>query len=212
MTLSEDAVGVLLAGGKSSRMGGGDKCLQPLSGRPMLEHIIERLRPQLPDFVLNANGDPTRFSRFGISVVADRLGDYAGPLAGVHAALAWTKANWPDRRFVLTVAADTPFFPKDLVARFERALEGPEAKLVIARSETGTHPVFGLWPLSLLSELERSLDSGFLKVGAFVERQGAVCVDFPPVEIGGEKIDPFFNINRPEDLAAAEALLQGRAA
>ncbi len=212
MSLSEDAVGVLLAGGKSSRMGGGDKCLLPLSGRPMLEHIIERLRPQIAELILNANGDPARFARFGIPVIEDRLGDYAGPLAGVHAALAWTKENRPDRRFVLTAAADTPFFPQDLVARFDRALEGPDAKLLIARSETGTHPVFGLWPLSLLSELEHSLDRGSRKVGQFVEHQGATFVDFPPIEIDGTKVDPFFNINRPEDLAAAEKLMQGRAA
>src|SRR5687768_3027061 len=128
MSLFEDAVGVLLAGGKSSRMGGGDKCLLPLSGRPMLERIIERLRPQLPDLILNANGDPARFARFGIPVIEDRLGDYAGPLAGVHAALAWTKENRPERRLVLSVAADTPFFPQDLVASFERVLKDSDAK------------------------------------------------------------------------------------
>ncbi len=93
MSFSEDAVGVLLAGGKSSRMGGGDKCLLPLSGRPMLEHIIKRMRPQIAELILNANGDPARFAGFGIPVIEDRLGDYAGPLAGVHAALAWTKEN-----------------------------------------------------------------------------------------------------------------------
>ena len=212
MSVSEDAVGVLLAGGKSSRMGGGDKCLLPLSGRPMLRHILDRLKPQLADLIINANGDATRFSAFGLAVVEDRLGGYAGPLAGVHAALLWTRENRPGRRFVLSAATDTPFFPGDLVRRFEQALGGSSSKLLVARSERGTHPVFALWPISLVETLEESLKNGLRKVGEFVRREGAEPVDFPPVEIAGREIDPFFNINRPEDLAEAEALLRGRAA
>jgi molybdopterin-guanine dinucleotide biosynthesis protein A len=212
MSLSEDAVGVLLAGGRSSRMGGGDKCLLPLAGQPMLERIIGRLRPQLPDLIINANGDASRFATFGLPIVEDRLGGYAGPLAGVHAALAWTKENRPGCRFVLSAATDTPFFPEDLVKRFDNAVAGSQSKLLIARSEVGTHPVFALWPMSLLANIEEGLNSGLRKVGEWMRQHEAEAVDFPHAEIGGRRIDPFFNINRPEDLAEAEALLQGRAA
>jgi molybdopterin-guanine dinucleotide biosynthesis protein A len=178
----------------------------------MLECIVERLKPQLPDLILNANGDTSRFARFGLPVVEDRLGGYAGPLAGVHAALSWTKDNRPGRRFVLSAATDTPFFPGDLVERFEQALGVSGSKLLIAGSEAGTHPVFALWPMPLLANLEDSLKRGLRKVGEWVRQQGAETVDFAPVEIGGRTIDPFFNINRPEDLAEAEALLRGKAA
>ena len=149
MDLPEAVVGVLLAGGKSSRMGGGDKCLLPLAGAPMLAHIIDRLRPQVSDLILNANGDLARFAAFGLPIVEDRLGGHAGPLAGVHAGIEWATANRPESRFVVTAATDTPFFPADLVARFRASLGDAEPRLLVARSEEGVHPVFGLWPVSL---------------------------------------------------------------
>ena len=125
MDLTEPVVGVLLAGGRSSRMGGGDKCLRPLAGRPILAHIIERLKPQVSDMIINANGDVARFAAFGLPVVADSIAGFAGPLAGVHAGLEWVKANRPDVRYVVTVATDTPFFPADLVQRFLAELKRP---------------------------------------------------------------------------------------
>ncbi len=117
MNAREHSVGILLAGGKSSRMGSGDKCLLPLGGRPILAHVIERLKPQVAELIINANGDPARFSDFGLPVVADRLGGYAGPLAGVVAGLEWTRTNRPQSRFAITAASDTPFLPLDLVDR-----------------------------------------------------------------------------------------------
>lgn len=212
MKLLEDVVGILLAGGRSSRMGGGDKCLLPLAGRPVLAHIIERLRPQVSDLVINANGDLTRFAAFGLPVIEDRLGAYAGPLAGVHAGIEWARTNRPRSPFVITAATDTPFFPADLVSRFCSALKGSEPKLLVARSQEGVHPVFGLWPIFLAAELEDSVRSGRRKVSDWVKQHGAEEIFFPPVEIGGRKIDPFFNINQPEDLAKAEALLEASAA
>jgi molybdopterin-guanine dinucleotide biosynthesis protein A len=208
MKVDANVVGVLLAGGRSSRMGGGDKCLQPLGGRPVLAEIVARLKPQVSRMVLNANGDPSRFAAFGLPVVADRIGDFAGPLAGVHAGLEWAKTNVPGSRFAVTVATDTPFFPRDLVRCFFAALEDAP-KLLIARTEDGTHPVIGLWPMRLAGELAVSVKGGALKVGAWVAEHGAGEVFFPPVEIASEKVDPFFNINRPEDLARADALLRG---
>jgi molybdenum cofactor guanylyltransferase len=208
MDLPEIVVGVLLAGGRSCRMGGGDKCLLPLAGRPILAHIIDRLSPQVSDLIINANGELARFSAFGLPVIADRLGGHVGPLAGVHAGIAWARTNRPESRFVITAATDTPFFPADLVSRFCSAIKGCDPQLLVARSEEGVHQVFGLWPVALASALEDSLENGMRKVGAWVKAHGAEEVAFPPGKIGGRFIDPFFNINRQEDLAEAEALLQ----
>jgi molybdopterin-guanine dinucleotide biosynthesis protein A len=208
MDLPEIVVGVLLAGGRSSRMGGGDKCLLPLAGRPILANIIDRLSPQVSDLIINANGELARFSAFGLPVIADRLGGHVGPLAGVHAGIAWARTNRPESRFVITAATDTPFFPADLVSRFCSAIKGCDPRLLVARSEEGVHQVFGLWPVTLASALEDSLESGMRKVGDWVKAHSAEEVEFPPGKIGGRFIDPFFNINRQEDLAEAEALLQ----
>ena len=161
--------------------------------------------------MLNANDDSGRFAAFGLPLVADRFHGQMGPLAGIHAGLAWVKANRPEHRFVITVAADTPFFPADLVSRFCAATSMTNPKLVVARSESGVHPVFGLWPVSLAPHLEDSLRRGARKALDFVAAQQAKEVAFPPIEIGGRAVDPFFNINRPEDLAEAEVLLSATA-
>jgi molybdopterin-guanine dinucleotide biosynthesis protein A len=205
MSPTAPVVGILLAGGKSSRMGGGDKCLRPLGGRPILAHIIERLKPQVSGMILNANGEVSRFAPFGLPVVEDSVAGHAGPLAGVLAGLEWIRRNRPDSEYGVTLATDTPFFPADLVQRFLAARGGSPA-LAVARSAAGLHPVIGLWPVALADDIGDSLDRGLRKVGDFTERHGATEVPFPPVKIGEREIDPFFNINRPEDLAEAEAL------
>src|SRR5512146_167609 len=134
MNAREHVVGIVLAGGKSSRMGGGDKCLLPLGGRPILAYVIERLKPQVAELIISANGDPARFSAFGLPVVADRLGGYAGPLAGILAGLEWARTNRSECRFVITAASDTPFLPTDLVSRLWHAAGEGAAKLAVARS------------------------------------------------------------------------------
>ena len=181
--MPEGVIGVVLAGGKSSRMGGGHKALLPLGGRPLLAHVIERLAPQVAEIVLNANDDPARFALFGLPLVPDRLADQMGPLAGIHAGLAWAEANRPKSRFVITVAADTPFFPTHLVSRLCAATDKANPTLVVARSESGVHPVFGLWPVLLAPHLEDSLRSGARKALDFVTAHQAKEVTFPPVEI-----------------------------
>jgi molybdopterin-guanine dinucleotide biosynthesis protein A len=206
-------IGVLLAGGRSSRMGGGDKCLLRLGGRPLLAHAIERLRPQVETMVLNANGDPSRFASFGLPVVADSVEDFAGPLAGVLAGMEWAKAHQPDAsvpdaRCIVTAATDTPFFPAELVARLRQAVAGRDDTLAIARSEDGEHYAFGLWPLALAPYLRRGLDEERRKAGDFIHTHGAIFVDFEPQRIGATSLDPFFNINEQRDLARAEALLK----
>jgi molybdopterin-guanine dinucleotide biosynthesis protein A len=210
MSSKENVAGLLLAGGRSSRMGGGDKCLRTLAGKPVLARIIDRLISQVSDIVINANGDASRFAAYDLPIVADSIGDFVGPLAGVHAGLEWVKANRPDTAHVVTVAADTPFFPLDLVSRFCLEARG-DLTLLVARSDEGVHPVIGLWPVALAPAIEDFLRRQKRKVGRFVEEQRAVQVYFPKVEIGGRLIDPFFNINEPEELVRANAVLKGQA-
>jgi molybdopterin-guanine dinucleotide biosynthesis protein A len=197
-------VGLLLAGGQSRRMGGGDKALRLLGGRTLLEHVVARLRPQVEALVLNANGDPERFARFGLPVVADSVTGYAGPLAGVLAGLDWTAANRPDCSHVASAATDAPFLPSDLVARLAAGLDEAEGDLACAASGARAQPVFGLWPVRLREELRRALMvEEIRKVDVFTGRYRLTTVAFPDAPI-----DPFFNANRPEDLDAAAALLR----
>lgn len=197
-------VGVLLAGGRARRMGGGDKCLRPLGDRPILAHVIARARPQVEALVLNANGDPARFAPFALPVAADVVEDFAGPLAGVLTGMAWARANRPDCPWIATIATDTPFFPGDLVARLRAATEHAAADLACAASAGRAHPVFGLWPVGLAGDLRRAMvEDGIRKVDVWTARHRLVEVPFATVPI-----DPFFNTNRPEDLAEAEALLR----
>ncbi|HZT87288.1 MAG TPA: molybdenum cofactor guanylyltransferase MobA [Stellaceae bacterium] len=197
------AVGLLLAGGLSRRMGGGDKALRLLAGRTILERVVDRLAPQVECLVLNANGDPARFSRFGLPVVADSIPGFAGPLAGILAGLDWTAANRPDCPVVASVATDAPFLPTDLVARLAQEMAAAGADLACAASGGHPHPVIGLWPVRLREELRHALaEEGIRKVDVWTGRYRLATAAFPD-----EPIDPFFNANHPEDLAEAEALL-----
>src|SRR4029078_1847990 len=154
MKSAESVVGVILAGGKSTRMGGGEKCLLPLAGRPVLPSVVARLRPQVSDIVINANGEPARFANFGLPVVGDSVTGFAGPLAGVHAGLEWVKVNRQDARYVVSVASDTPFIPDNLVQRFLSELNHHSGFLVAA-SRVGLHPVIGLWTVAMRPDLQQ---------------------------------------------------------
>lgn len=189
----------MLAGGRSSRMGGGDKCLRPLGGRPLLAHVVERARPQVARLALNANGDPGRFAAFGLDVAADGLPDFAGPLAGVLAALDWARERAPEARFVVSFPADSPFLPRDLAARLA-ALGAPLAR---ARSGARAHPVAALWSVALADDLRRALvEDGVRKIEAWTARHRCAEATWPDAPV-----DPFFNVNTPDDLAEAERLL-----
>ncbi len=162
--------------------------------------------------MLNANGDASRFAEFGLPVAADPVEGFAGPLAGILAGLNWAAANRPSAPFVISVAGDTPFFPRDLVARLSDAAATPD-DIVLARSAEGLHPVFGLWPLSLAADLDRFLRQGETrKVLAFVDRHPNRSVSFDPDQAGGIGFDPFFNINTPEELEKATAVCKELAA
>jgi molybdopterin-guanine dinucleotide biosynthesis protein A len=199
-------VGLLLAGGLARRMGGGDKCLRLLAGRPILAHVVERLAPQTRRLVLNANGDPARFAGFRLPVVADSVAGFAGPLAGLLAGLEWARIEAPDCPLLLSAPTDAPFLPRDLVRRLLELRAAESAEIAMAASGGQVHPVVGLWPVTLAEDLRHALvDEGIRKVDAWTARHRVAVVDFP---IEGH--DPFFNANRPEDLAEAEALLATR--
>ncbi len=196
-------VGVLLAGGQARRMGGGDKCLRPLANKPILAHVIDRIRPQVAALLLNANGDAARFAGFDLPVASDVVDGFAGPLAGVLTGMEWARTHRPDCPWIVTVATDTPFVPDDLVSRMVHALDEKHAELACARSGGRSHPVFGLWPVRLGAALRRALtDEDIRKVDRFTGRYRLAEVAFSI-----EPHDPFFNTNRPDDLIEAERLL-----
>jgi len=195
-------IGLLLAGGQSRRMGGGDKCLRLLGGETILARIVASVRPQVRQLILNANGDPTRFGPFGLPIVADSVGGFAGPLAGVLAGLDWAAAHAPACPWVASVPTDAPFLPADLVARLHAAVEAG-AELACAASGGQAHPVVGLWPVRLRDDLRLALTVEQIhKVDIWTARYRLATVEFAIAAV-----DPFFNTNRPEDLAEAERML-----
>jgi molybdopterin-guanine dinucleotide biosynthesis protein A len=201
--VSPPTLGVLLAGGLARRMGGGDKPLRALGGRTLLERAVSRLQPQCDRLILNANGDPARFAPLGLPVVPDGVPGFAGPLAGILAALDWTAANRPDLAHVVSAAADSPFLPRDLVARLHAAREAAGTPLACAESDDQAHPVNALWSINLRGDLRRALvDEGLRKIDRWTVRHGVALATWPT-----KPVDPFFNANTPEDLAEAERLL-----
>lgn len=189
-------------------MGGGDKPLLSLGKVRLLDHVAARLKPQVATLGLNANGDPARFAGIGLPVLEDTVQGHAGPLAGILAGLEWA-ATQTGCRWLVSAAGDTPFFPGDLVARLAAATSGRPDAIAITSSDGRWHPTFALWPLGLGDALRHFLvDEDNRRVSAFMERHGYVAVEFPMIGAGGQRIDPFFNINTPDDLAAAESLLQ----
>ena len=206
-------LGVILAGGLATRMGGGDKALLQVGGQTLLQRVIHRLQPQVMGMALNANGDATRFDGFGLPVLSDSIDGFPGPLAGVLAGLDWAAEQGAEA--IVTVAADTPFFPPDLVDVLQDTARGMAHPLVLAATPRGEektksmsrsglirHPTFGLWPVALRDDLRGALGEGIKKVVIWTEKHGGREAVF--AADGG---DPFFNVNTPEDLQAAEAMV-----
>lgn len=216
MAVTLRPLGVILAGGLATRMGGGDKGLLPLANGTLLDHVIERLGPQVAGIALNANGDLRRFDVFGLPVLPDSIEGYAGPLAGVLAGLDWAASQGADS--IVSVAADTPFFPTDLVDRLSAAAEGQTHPLVLAatpredgeetksmsRSGLIRHPTFGLWPVALRDDLRAALQDGLRKVVIWTSQHDGREAVFDNAG------DPFFNVNTPEDLTRAQAMLEAK--
>jgi molybdopterin-guanine dinucleotide biosynthesis protein A len=204
----ENSAGLILAGGQSRRMGGGDKSLLGLGDGKLLDHIVSRLAPQVEPLALNANGDPARFARFGLPVLADTIEGFAGPLAGILTGLEWASANRHGSAIV-TVAGDTPFLPGDLVERLALAADGNPGVIAVARSDGKRHPTFALWPVALRDAMRHFLvDEDNRRVSAFIDRHEFVEVEFPMLRFGQHDVDPFLNINTPDDLVQAERLLR----
>ncbi len=200
--------GVLLAGGQSRRMGGGDKTLRRLGDRTILQHVIDRAAPQVERLVLNANGDPNRFADVRLPVAPDVVEGFAGPLAGVLTGMEWAAQHAPEVTWVASFACDAPFLPTDLVSRLRAAAEAEGADLACAASDGRSHPVFGLWRVDLRHDLRRAMvEEEIRKVDVWTARHRLVTVDFPLEDRAGGPRDPFFNTNHPDDLAEAERLL-----
>lgn len=201
-----DVAGIILCGGLSSRMGGGDKTLLRLGSKPLISYVIDRLDPQSRLLAINANGDPSRFASFGFPVVGDEFDGNLGPLAGVLAGLEFASASGASH--IVTAAGDTPFFPRDLTVRLVTAAceVGEPIALAATQDRTGSlerHPTFGLWPVALKDDLRRALHSGIRKVVRWTDLHGAASAIF-----GSRPFNPFFNINTPEDMEKAMEILE----
>ncbi|WP_319531443.1 molybdenum cofactor guanylyltransferase MobA [uncultured Cohaesibacter sp.] len=204
------ALGVVLAGGQSRRMDGQDKPFLPVAGKPLMTRVIERLKPQVSGIVISGNDDLARYGT-DYPVLADGLDGHAGPLAGILAAMRWAEAKAPHAYWLISAAADTPFFPTDLVDRLIMAMGGPGPAITLAQSGEQVHPTFGLWPVSLADDLEAYLLKGERKARAYAEGHINSRAVFGGIMIDDLAIDPFFNINCPEDIEVAEAIADGLA-
>jgi molybdopterin-guanine dinucleotide biosynthesis protein A len=206
--MDRDVAGIILAGGQSRRMGGGDKSLLALGSGRLLDHVVSRFAPQVGPLALSANGDPVRFADMSLPVLADTVKGFAGPLAGILAGLEWVAEN-TNCQVLVTAAGDTPFLPEGLVERLVAATAARPGSMAVACSDGKRHPTFALWPVGCRDALRHFLvDEDNRRVSAFIDRHESVDVEFPMLKTGTQRIDPFFNINMPGDLALAERLLQ----
>ena len=195
-------LGLVLAGGLARRMGGGDKARIKIGGLTILQRVLDCIAPQCSDVIINANGDPARFADTGLPVVADSVPDFAGPLAGILAGLDWAAVHAAQTEWLLSVPGDCPFLPKDLVARLHEARLAAGTPLACARSGDWRHPVVALWPVALRDDLRRALiDEDLHKIEIWTARHGVAIATWP-----AEPLDPFFNVNTPEDAALAEQI------
>ena len=202
MTDFPPTLGLVLAGGLARRMGGADKPLIAIGGAPILDRVLARLAPDCVQMILNANGDAGRFASYRLPVVADDVPGFAGPLAGVLAGLDWAADNLPGIAFLASAPADCPFLPHDLVRRLHAARLAQGTELACSQSGGRRHPVVGLWPVALRDDLRQALvHEGLRKIETWTARHGVALAEWP-----AEPIDPFFNVNTPEDAAEADRL------
>src|SRR5215831_4959919 len=197
-------LGLVLAGGLARRMGGRDKALIAIGGVAILDRVLGLLGPACAEVILNANGHPARFARYRLPVIPDSVPDFAGPLSGILAGLDWASANRPDLAWVVSVPGDCPFLPHDLVMRLHEVRQKAGVTLACARSGEWRHPVVGLWPVALREDLRHALvEEGLRKIEVWTARYGVAIAHWP-----AKPVDPFFNVNTPEDAAEAERLVR----
>ncbi len=207
MTTSKETIGFILAGGGSERMGGKPKGLLFIAGKPLVQHVRDRFAPQVSHIVINANLPPSAFAGIGAPVIPDRIADCTlnherageGPLAGLLTCLTFAKEQTPESAWIATVPWDCPFLPLDLVSHLRDGVGDADA--AIATSNGRAHPLAAVWRASLLPQLEEMFQGGLRSAKAWAARIGAKTVAFD-----AGPVDPFFNVNTPEDLATAEAL------
>ena len=201
---SSDIVGVILAGGFSRRMSNQNKCFIPLNGKPLFEYVLEKLSPQCDTILINSNEQNERLAAYQFPIVKDSLEGFLGPLAGILSAMEWAKQHKPESKWILTVPVDTPFLPDDLLSKLYQSVQTTHSELACACSLGRTHPVIGLWPISLVDDLRLSLTKeGMRKIDLWTSRYKISQQDF-----NNDNLDPFFNINCNEDLIEAESLLK----
>jgi molybdopterin-guanine dinucleotide biosynthesis protein A len=201
--MTNKPLGLVLAGGLARRMGGGDKGMIKIGNQSILERVLDRLSPQCDGTIINANGDPARFRFTGLPVVPDDIPDFAGPLAGVLAGLDWAANHEPDAQYIVTAPGDCPFLPRELVSRLEEARLREGKPLACAKSGDWRHPVVGLWPISLRADLRRALmEEKLHKIEIWTARHGVAIAQWDD-----KPIDPFFNVNTPEDVARANEVV-----
>lgn len=206
MLTPDQILGVILAGGRSRRFGGGDKGLADLGGQSILARVIAQFRPQVGRLILNINGDPGRFAEYGLVTVSDDENPELGPLSGLLAVMNWASQHAPECAAIATVSADVPFLPNDVVARLDARREDGVA---IAMSGDRRHPTIAIWPISTRQTIAEALNARALSVDKLAAKLKAVAVAFPMRDIRDVKVDPFFNINTPDDLSTARALFAG---
>ena len=200
--MNEQTLGLVLAGGLARRMGGGDKALLRIGSETILERTLARLAPQCAGVVINANGDPARYVFTSLPVVADDVPGFAGPLAGILAGLDWAAREMTQIAWIASVPGDCPFVPRDVVARLHAARRDAGTPLACARSGEWRHPVVALWPVALRHDLRHALvEEDLRKIEVWTARHGCAIADWP-----AKPVDPFFNVNTPEDLAEAARL------
>src|SRR5262249_27484518 len=193
-------LGLVLAGGLARRMGGGDKALIKVGGVAILDRVLERLRGACQTIVLNANGDPARFARYGLPVIADSVPDFAGPLAGILAGLDWAAAHAPGTEWVVSVPGDCPFLPSDLVDRLHAVRVEAGTALACARWGDWRRPVVGPWRVAVRGDRRPALTVEDLrKIDSRTARHGVAIASW-----SDQPIDPFFNVNPPDDVATAD--------
>lgn len=200
--MTSKPLGLILAGGLARRMGGGDKGLIEIGGATILARALSRMKPQCSRMIINANGDPSRFAFTGLPIVPDDIPDFAGPLAGILAGLDWAAKNAPETEYVASAPGDCPFLPRALVARLEEVRTKEAKPLACAKSGDWRHPVVGLWPVALRADLRHALmDEHLHKIEIWTARHGVAIAEW-----ADEPIDPFYNVNTPEDAARANEL------
>ncbi len=203
-----EIIGVLLAGGQSTRMKRENKCLTSLNNKTLLGHVIDRMLPQVQKLILNINGSTTDFEKYNLTLIPDEIPGFAGPLAGIHAAMSWCENNEPQAKWLLSTPTDTPFIPENLLEKLLNAAPETELSIIQATSGGQVHPICSLWPISIKEDLEQALNNNMRKVRLWTENYNVIKVDFPVKTNGNQELDPFFNINHPEDLVKAQSLIQ----